>query len=122
MVKVLAGIGMPEVEMVNVIINPQTKRPISPITLRKHFREELDQGFVQANSAVAAGLYANATKPTDTHPGGNPSAQMFWLKCRLGWQQNPEKHKPALPPALETAVNDLDTARRLAFLFAKAAG
>ena len=48
----MAGMGIPEEQMVTAVLNPTSKQPISPVTLRKHFREELDQGMVQANAQV----------------------------------------------------------------------
>lgn len=122
LVKVMAGMGIPEDQMVAAVLNPVTKKPISPVTLRKHFREELNQGFVQANAAVGAGLFKNATVATETYPGGIPVAQMFWLKCRARWQQNPERNLPPPPPADNAAELDAkDTARRLAFVLARGA-
>jgi len=44
----------------------------SPKTLRKHFRDELDIGKIQANAKVAGALY---------------KAQSFWLKTVGGWQE-----------------------------------
>lgn len=122
LVKVMAGMGIPEDKMVAAVLNPLSKQPISPVTLRKHFREELDQGFVQANAAVGAGLYRNATTGNDTYPGGIPVAQIFWLKCRARWQQNPERNPP--PPVTTAEAGDIDlkdTARRMAFVLAAGA-
>lgn len=113
--------GIPEDQMVAAIVNPQTHKPISPVTLRKHFREQLDKGSVQATTKVGLSLYKNATTPTDTYPGGIPVAQLFWLKCRARWQQNPERVPP--PPKAEAAeqMDARETARRMAFLLAKGA-
>lgn len=120
LVKVMAGMGIPEETMVSAILNPATGKPISPVTLRAHFREELDQGFVQANAQVGASLFKNATTPTETYPGGIPVAQLFWLKCRARWQQNPERAPPVLAPIDPNASSDhRETTRRLAFLLAK---
>ena len=52
----------------------------SPKTLRKHFREELNIGKIQANAKVAGALYQSALK-------GNVKAQTFWLKTVGGWQE-----------------------------------
>lgn len=120
LVKVMAGMGIPEEQMVTAVLNPTSKKPISPVTLRAHFREELDQGMVQANAQVGIGLFKNATTPTETYPGGIPVAQLFWLKCRMRWQQNPERNPPAATPPDSTADGDQrETARRVAFLLAK---
>jgi hypothetical protein len=56
---------------------------ISPKTLRKHYREELDTGATKANVKVAESLYRKAT-------GDGPqsvTAAIFWLKTRAGWKQ-----------------------------------
>ena len=52
----------------------------SPKTLRKHFREELNIGKIQANAKVAGALYQLALE-------GNVKAQSFWLKTVGGWQE-----------------------------------
>ena len=52
----------------------------SPKTLRKHFRDELNTGKIQANAKVAGALYQSALD-------GNVKAQTFWLKAVGGWQE-----------------------------------
>ena len=52
----------------------------SPKTLRKHFRDELNTGKIQANAKVAGALYQSALD-------GNVKAQTFWLKTVGGWQE-----------------------------------
>ena len=52
----------------------------SPKTLRKHFRDELNIGKIQANAKVAGALYQSALD-------GNVTAQTFWLKTVGGWQE-----------------------------------
>ena len=52
----------------------------SPKTLRKHFRDKLDIGKIQANAKVAGALYQSALD-------GNVKAQTFWLKAVGGWQE-----------------------------------
>ncbi|EQD45984.1 hypothetical protein B1B_12788, partial [mine drainage metagenome] len=54
---------------------------ISPGTLRKYYRRELDTGIVAANMAVAGTLFKLATK------GENVTAMIFWLKCRAHWHE-----------------------------------
>jgi predicted transcriptional regulator len=55
---------------------------ITTKTLRKHFRQELDKGAIEANVAVATTMYRMATTGTNT------SATIFWLKVRNGWREN----------------------------------
>ena len=52
----------------------------SPKTLRKHFRDELNLGKIQANAKVAGALYQSALE-------GNVKAQSFWLKTVGGWKE-----------------------------------
>lgn len=114
----MAAMGIPEDQMVVALKNPRTTAPISPVTLRKHYRKELDEGFIQANAKVAGQLYKNATTETDIYPGGVPIAQIFWLKCRARWQQHPERQPP--PPApTSTPLDERETARRVAFILRK---
>lgn len=84
MVKAMSGYGIPEEDIALVITNPETGKPITAKTLRKHFREELDTAEVIANSKVAESLYNHATKGT-----GAPAvtAAIFWLKTRARWKE-----------------------------------
>jgi hypothetical protein len=116
-VVVMAAMGIPEDQMVQAILNPETKRAISPVTLRKHFRKELDQGMQQANSKVAASLFKNATTPTEKTPGGHVGAQIFWMKVRGRWQQRPELNLPP-PPEVSEELSMQDAMRRAAFVIA----
>jgi transposase len=62
-------------------------------TLRKHFREELDRGSLDANTSVAQTLYKMATS------GNHPAATFFWLKTRAGWRERAQfEAAPGLPP------------------------
>jgi hypothetical protein len=51
-------------------------------TLRKHYREELDQSMAKANAQVGGVLFNKAL-------GGDTAAMIFWMKTRAGWR---EKH------------------------------
>ena len=71
-----------------LIIDPKTGHTIGVAALRKHFREELDAAKIRANAGMAAALYKSGM-------GGNVTAQIFWLKTRLGWK---EVRAPARDP------------------------
>lgn len=109
------------------MLNPATGKPISPVTLRAHFRAELDSGHTVATAAVARALYKNATTATDSYPGGIPVAQIFWMKTRGGpsWRQpRPGDAPPPSPTpggADATPADTLTLARRLAFALAMGA-
>jgi ABC-type branched-subunit amino acid transport system substrate-binding protein len=48
-VEALAGQGFRHEDIARLIMNPHTGSGISPVTLRQHFREELDRGPPKAN-------------------------------------------------------------------------
>lgn len=72
-VESLAAVGIPHTEIALVV-------GIDAKTLRKHYREELDQSMTKANASVAGKLYESAM-------GGDVRAQIFWCKTRLGWRE-----------------------------------
>lgn len=49
-------------------------------TLRKHYREELDNAMSQANATIGGALF-NKAKAGDT------AAMIFWMKTRAGWRE-----------------------------------
>ena len=53
---------------------------ISADTLVKYYQEELDDGRIDANSAIAGTLFNQAKK-------GNTAAAIFWLKTRARWKE-----------------------------------
>ena len=123
MVEAMAGFGIPEDKMCQVLRNPYSDEPISGTTLRKHFRSELDSGHAKADTMVATGLFKNATTATPTYPGGIPVAQIFWLKTRARWRTvDKEPALPAQPePLTPEQADDRETVRRLAFLLERGA-
>jgi hypothetical protein len=84
MVRKLAAVGMPH-EHICRVIKDDGARPIDAKTLRKHFREELDEGMLEANALVANALFKFATDPD----GGMKAvhAAIFWLKARSNWRE-----------------------------------
>lgn len=54
---------------------------VSEDTLRRHYRDELDNSVVRANAKVAAKLYRKAIDDNDI------KAQIFWLKTRARWRE-----------------------------------
>lgn len=53
---------------------------ITPETLCKHYRKELDNATMEKNRSVAKNLYRKATE------GDDITAQIFWLKTRARWK------------------------------------
>jgi len=60
---------------------------ISHVTLREHYRDELDLGMARANISVGRNLYRIAT---GNSPQAAPAA-MFWMKTRAGWKETVRK-------------------------------
>jgi hypothetical protein len=82
----------------------------SPKTLRKHFREELDRGAVEAHAQVAQTCYQMANS------GKHPQITMFWLRTQGRWREGTaaEPGTEAKAPfivALERGRNEIDAAR-----------
>jgi hypothetical protein len=73
-VKALFGYGVPQ-DGIAIHIG------IDPKTLRKHFREELDRGSVEATAKVAQTLFHLATVEK------NVPSVIFWMKARAGWRE-----------------------------------
>lgn len=53
---------------------------IDPKTLRKHYRDELDQSKARANATIGGALF-NKAKAGDT------TAMIFWMKTQAGWRE-----------------------------------
>ena len=76
-VKALSGYGVPQ-EGIAIHIGIDAK------TLRKHFRDDLDRGSVEATAKVAQSLFHLATIDK------NVTAAIFWMKARAGWREKQE--------------------------------
>ena len=75
-VKLHALVGTPQ-EVIADILDIDSK------TLRKYYREELDQSLAKANATIGGSLF-NKAKSGDT------AAMMFWLKTRAGFRERQE--------------------------------
>jgi hypothetical protein len=73
----------------------------SPKTLRKHFRQELDLGAIEANARVAQTLFRMATS------GDCPSATIYWSKCRAHWQEQPATTPASMAPPAFVVAQDV---------------
>ena len=73
-VKALSALGTRHEDMAKFM-------DIAPKTLRKHFRDELDRGAIEANAKVVETLFKMATS------GKNTSASIYWTKARCGWRE-----------------------------------
>ena len=82
-VSIMAACGMPHAEISRQIINPDTGAAIDEKTLRRAFREELDNGKERANALVAQSLFKKATGSGQ----GAVTAAIFWLKTQARWRE-----------------------------------
>ena len=73
----------------------------SPKTLRKHFRQALDLGSIEANASVAQALFKMATS------GDHPSSTIFWLKSRAHWREQAAAAPASLPPPEFVVAQDV---------------
>ena len=93
LVKSMAAMGIQHEQIAALITRCTAK------TLRKHFREELDRGAIEANYQVGQALHKKAMS-------GNVRAQIFWLTTRAGWREKPPfEPSPAAPAAFVVAVS-----------------
>ena len=53
---------------------------VDPKTLRKYYRDELDQSKAKANATIGGALF-NKAKSGDT------TAMIFWMKTQAGWKE-----------------------------------
>lgn len=68
-----AALGFTQIEIARRI-------GIGEDSLRKYYREELDNGAFKATMKVGASLFNKAI-------GGDTAAQIFWMKTRAGWSE-----------------------------------
>jgi hypothetical protein len=87
-VEFLARIGLPHHKIAQALC-------ISPTTLRKHFREPLKSGALQAKAEVTRSLFDMATK------GRNTSAAIFYAKTRCGFHASKRVKNPSANNAKE---------------------
>lgn len=82
-VELLASILTQE-EIVGLVFNPATGKPIDSKTLRRYFRYELDKGMAKVHAKVGESLIKRALDME--HPQGATCA-IFIAKTRMGWSE-----------------------------------
>jgi hypothetical protein len=87
LVKFLVGMGAKQIEIAQLIGIRSDK------TLRRHFREEINRGVLEANARAAQTLSKKIGE-------GNVTASIFWLKCRGNWREEGpiEPKSPVVAP------------------------
>jgi hypothetical protein len=81
---------------------------LSPTTLRKYFRAQLDAGAIEAKASVSWSLFDMATTKR------NVSAAIFWAKTRSGFRTAARPPQPAAktPPSAVTTDRQTGTSNR----------
>ena len=112
-VKALAGYGLSQEQIAAAMSIGSTA------TLRKHFRDELQRGPLEAQAKVRRSLFRMASS------GRHPAATMFWLNTRAGWSEQGKVPEPPdaarefvfeiheyQPPGFEERKKQLEQARQ----------
>jgi hypothetical protein len=96
--KSLAAYGIPHEEIAQMIGIRSAK------TLRRHFRDELTRGSIEATAQVSQTLYQMATS------GEEPACTIFWMKTRAGWRekQRTENAPSAVPDFVVTVDKEAE--------------
>ena len=126
MVKAAAGYRIPEDEICLVIINPRSKRPISGMTLRKHFADEIAQGYASLRIRIMAATVRNALGIVTQGPDGkvtveregNVTAQIWLQKTLYGAREHVDVVPPTPVQTEDEELITLNSARRVAFTMA----
>lgn len=129
MVEMMAAYRIAEDEMVKLIINPQTGAPITRVTLRKHFRKEIDTGFLQGKMRIMAASFRSALGETkqnadgtvEVTKDGNVTAQIWLQKTLYGAREKMDVELPTVSTDPESNEVTFDQARRIAFSLAMGA-
>jgi hypothetical protein len=119
-VEATIAFGIPEAQVCHLIKNPQTGKPISEHTLRKHFAAEIAIGAVKLKSLVGT-LIVNTIlgrkDPVSKEPLGindNHARAMltvFFAKTRMGWKETTvQEHTGAIE--IKYAEDDLGSQNR----------
>jgi predicted ArsR family transcriptional regulator len=88
-VKSMAALGTRHEDIATIL-------EITPKTLRKHFRQELTRGAIEANAKVGQTLFAMATS------GRNTAATIYWERTR-GTRRGRDRETdsgPIVPPQI----------------------
>jgi hypothetical protein len=72
-VESMSALGIPQADIARVI-------GICEETLRKHYREELDNATTKANTQIGGALFRKALS-------GDTASLIFWMKTRAGWKE-----------------------------------
>jgi len=93
-VKALVALGIPQEEICQLVINPQTGKPLDVKSLRKHFGLEIETAEIKLHALMNNFTVANilgTAPPAGTRAIDNQHARAsllkFFAKTRMGWKE-----------------------------------
>lgn len=98
LVEALLVYGIPLASVCRHIINPNTGKAVSYVTLVREFAEEIATAVDEGNAKVASNLYRIATAKNSS--AQTVTAAIFWMRTRGGWKVA-DAATPILPPGQE---------------------
>jgi hypothetical protein len=106
LVQLHATVGTPQPVIADII-------GIDAKTLRKYYRDELDQSLAKANATIGGALF-NKAKSGDT------AAMIFWMKTQAGWRET-NRQEITGPDGGPIQTEDTGARDKLASLLARLA-
>jgi hypothetical protein len=112
-VKVLAELGIPQEKICQLVINPQTAKPLDEKSLRKHFKREIATGEIELDAQVGNFIVSTIlgrAPPPGTVAIDNPhvrgSLAIFFARTRMGWKEPVvNRDKEPVDSAIEKPTN-----------------
>jgi hypothetical protein len=108
-VKALAGSGMPQEQICQLVINPQTDKPLDEKSLRKHFKREIATGEIELHALIDNFMITTilgVAPPAGARAIDNQHARAalltFFVKTRMGRKESAvNRHKDHVGGAIE---------------------
>jgi hypothetical protein len=109
----LAGLGIPQEKICQLVINPQTAKPLDEKSLRKHFKREIATGEIELDAQVGNFIVSTIlgrAPPPGTVAIDNPhvrgSLAIFFARTRMGWKEPVvNRDKEPVDSAIEKPTN-----------------
>jgi hypothetical protein len=93
-VRVLVGLGIPQKQICQLVVNRQTQKPLDHKTLRRRFAHEIAIGTAELHALIGNFMVATilgTPPPAGTVAIKNERARvrlmMFLLKTKFGWKE-----------------------------------
>jgi hypothetical protein len=111
-VKLMKALGIPEDRICKIIINPQTGKPVAPMTLARAFAPELERGAIEFHTLVGNFIlcailgkkpaFGDAIKSEQVRM----TAAIFFAKTQMHWKEtvvNEQANKDGKPFLVDDA-------------------